>query len=57
MAFLCVHAEVGRRDVPHCQVFLIFAYLRATADAVENNRFSVLKWDVAPDYWALCAVA
>ena len=50
MAFLCVHAEVGRRDVPHCQVFLIFAYLRATADAVENNRFSVLKWDVAPWY-------
>ena len=52
MAFLGFHAEVDRRDVPHCQVFLIFAHLRATVDAVENNRFSVLKkWRRAAFGW------
>ena len=43
MVFLGFRAEVSRRDVPHCQVFPIFAYLCARVDVVENNRFSVLK--------------
>ena len=30
-------------DIPHYQGVLIFAYLRATDFALENNRFSVLK--------------
>ena len=32
-----------RTDVFHYQLFLIFAYLRATAQARENIRFSMLK--------------
>ncbi len=41
--FLAVPAAVRCTDVFHYQTFLIFAYLRARAQALENNRFSVLK--------------
>ena len=36
-------AKARRADVLHYQIFLIFAYLRATERARENNRFCVLK--------------
>ena len=41
--FSAVPAAVRRTDVFHYQTFLIFAYLRARAQALENNRFSMLK--------------
>ena len=41
--FSAVPAAVCRTDVFHYQTFLIFAYLRARAQALENNRFSMLK--------------
>ena len=43
MALLGFLAAELRADVLHCQVVLIFAHLRASGDALENNRFSVLK--------------
>ena len=42
-SFLGLFAAVLRTDVSERQVLLIFAYLRATAQARENIRFSVLK--------------
>ena len=41
--FSAVHAVGCPTDVPEHQTFLIFAYLRARAQARENNRFSMLK--------------
>ena len=38
-----VSAAERRSDVPHYQMLLIFAYLRAKERARENNRFCVLK--------------
>ena len=43
IAFWGVHAVMRRTDVLYYQTFLIFAYLRATAQPCENIRFSVLK--------------
>ena len=41
--FSAVPAAVRCTDVFHYQTFLIFAYLRARVQALENNRFSMLK--------------
>ena len=43
IAFLGVPAAGRRKDVSENEAFLIFAYLRAKEQALENNRFSVLK--------------
>ena len=43
MLFCGRFTRVVSTDVFHYQAFLIFAYLRATEQLRENNRFSVLK--------------
>ena len=42
MGVLALPAAGRRRDMLENEAFLIFAYLRATERALENNRFSLL---------------